>query len=427
MMVTNGIADGVVSNQIEDDAKLSTLFWGVNIIGFCISILCLLFAAPFSNWMNEPELEMIMVWFSVIPFLISLGSIPNLLLLKELKFKVYAIRSILSVIVGGLIGLYMALNDFGAYAIVGQQIISYAVVNVVIWSSIKWRPSFKFDLSVFKQEIKPGLSVMGVNFFGFLSEQVPRFFIPILLGTNQLGYYALATRLRFTLTEIFVTSPLTVTYPALVKIRNNLQQQKNLSTSLIYLSSLILFPIIAISVATAPQFVPLFFGEKWHAAVSVIQIYIWTGATVATTLVIQQLFRANNKSHIFFKFNSLIVLANVACCSLLIFDNGLIIMGIGMSVVSIMSIPIYMRLLAKHIGVEIKKECSQLFVPILGSILSYITISFLASFLKGYEFNSVSILFLSILSGVAVYIAFIFAFQFSSLMLYFSKLKEITK
>jgi len=423
-MVTAGLVDGIVSNQIEDDLQLSSLFWGILGVGLFISLMCLLIAEPLSAFMGEPKLKMLLVWFSVVPFLLALPAVPNLLLLKEMAFKVYAIRAIIATIIGGVVGIYMAQQNYGAYAIIGQQIALYAVTNLIIWRAIAWRPRMLFNQSAFLSAIKPGMSVMGVNVLGFMDGQAPRFFIAKILGAEALGYFALAIRLRFSLTEILITSPLAVVYPALAKLKNDIPQQKVIVEALIYLSGLLVFPILTIAIATAPQYVPLFFGTKWIPAIPVLQIYIAAAAISPIIIIIQQLLRANGQMFSFFRASGLFITANLIMGALLFHENGLVWMSFGIFAVTIVSVVYYIALVNKKLNIHIGFCVAELTWPMVGSVLIYLAIT-LCQYSSKFTQHPALDLFLSCILGVIIYVIFCAVFQYKRIKTMYLKIKQL--
>ena len=58
-----------------------------------------------------------------------------------MKFRSLAIRRLVAVAVGGVVGVGAAFNAFGAWSLVAQQL-AYGVASVVmLWTVSPWRPS----------------------------------------------------------------------------------------------------------------------------------------------------------------------------------------------------------------------------------------------------------------------------------------------
>ena len=95
-LIILALVDGIVSLQIEDDLSLSSLFWSILAIGIGLSLFCAGTAAPLASFMKEPKLVELLYWFCIIPILIALSSVPNLIILKAIDLKIYAMRTIIA-------------------------------------------------------------------------------------------------------------------------------------------------------------------------------------------------------------------------------------------------------------------------------------------------------------------------------------------
>lgn len=410
-MIVMGLVDGIVSLQVEDDLRLSSLFWAVVGVGTGISALCLATAVPLARFMEEPRLVGLLAWFSPVPILVALAAVPNLLILKELEFRIYAIRTLIATLAGGIVGIAMAMLDFGAYAIIGQQLTFFVITNAVVWFSISWRPKATFGRAALREVTRPGLGVMTANTLAFLDSQAPRFLIGKLQGASPLGYFAVATRLRFALTEIFITSPLAVVYPALAKLGDPVQQ-RGLALTVSYLATLLSCPLLAIGAATAPIYVPLVFGAQWLPAVPVLEIYLVGAGLAPFYLVIQQLFRANNRMRTMIRYTGTFIGANLLMTLFLLREaDGLLWMSGGIAAVAYLSVPVYVRALERTVGIGMWAAFPPMAVPFLGAALCYGAIRLYAA--SAYApANLWLALVATCLLGAAVYAAVCVIFQF---------------
>lgn len=72
------------------------------------------------------------------------------LLTINLNFKLQAKITLTSVIVGGLLGIYLAYNQYGVWALVFQTLLSNSISTLLFWLYIKWKPQFIFSFASFK-------------------------------------------------------------------------------------------------------------------------------------------------------------------------------------------------------------------------------------------------------------------------------------
>ena len=102
-------------------------------------------------------------------------------------------------------------------------------------------------------------------------------------GASALGVYSLAYNVMFT-PLIRIANPISsVVYPALARMQDDLPRMRSAWLRSKRLSASLLAPAFLIALVTAPDLVRVLFGEKWHAAVPVIQLLAVAG--VAHSLV----------------------------------------------------------------------------------------------------------------------------------------------
>ena len=241
-----------------------------------------------------------------------------------------------------MVGITVAFIGGGAFAIIAQQIVSQAIINVIAWSNVRWRPTFTFDLKAIPECMGPGVKATGINIILFFEEQTPRVVIGALLGSVALGYYAFVMRLRFALEELAINPPLAVLFPALCITHggNDAYDREALLGDMIRAMGWLIFPVVALAIETAPLYVPLAFGPAWSSSVVVLQIALAGSASVPILVTIREALRAGGFAGSYLKLQ--IVIVGVS----LLFSVSLIPFGLEPLVVGIVaccwaSVPVY--------------------------------------------------------------------------------------
>jgi O-antigen/teichoic acid export membrane protein len=244
-IIATNLVDGVISQQRNDDLGLSSLFWFTVALGIALAAVCYVTAEPMAAFMDSPKLASLLKLFSIVPFLMLSSALPNSLIQKDMNYKIFAIRTLVATAAGGSTGIFLAYRGFGAYAIIGQQIAVYLLMNVIVWSSIKWRPRLLFSQRQLRNVVRPGLGSAGMNAVVFFDDQAPRFVLGRVAGPVILGQYALAARLNLALQEILVVPLSNVLFPAFASILDDKKRQEQLAERVVILAGSILFPLIA--------------------------------------------------------------------------------------------------------------------------------------------------------------------------------------
>lgn len=367
-LIVLSIVDGVVNLQIEDDERLSTLFWAVLGIGVALALVSLAAAEPMALALHEPRLRSLLALFSVIPILLALASVPTIMLLKELDFRVYAVRSILAATIGGAVGIFAAFQGYGAFALIFQQIALFAVNNLVVWTSVRWRPRRVFSRARLGETIRPGLKLAGSMLINVSEREVPRILIMIFMGPLALGYYAFVARVRYAIQDIFVNPPFAVLYPSLAKLNDDPVGQKRLLGVFITAAGVAIFPILACAAVAAPLYMPILFGNKWDESIPLLQVFIVCGGILPLQFVVREMLRARNRMQRFLKLQGVYVAA-VLVVTIAVLPLGLVEVALGTLAVGLLFVPVFYAALEKWEGVALWHELAKLWAPIAASAL----------------------------------------------------------
>ena len=422
-LVIFGLVDGIVSLQINDTRRLSTMFWCVMGVGLALTLACFMGAAGVATLMGEPRLEPLLRWFSLVFLCLSASVVPNKLIYAALDFKIIALRTLTASVTSGVVGLFLAFQGFGAYAIVAQQITLYFVMNIVVWRNIKWRPSFVFDTSMVGSSLLPGFKTMGADIVAFSEDQIPRVFIGGILGPVVLGYYAFVIRIRYALQDILINPSLTVLYPSLTKIKEDHEEQKLILGQVISLMGFLIFPALALCVYTAPLYVPLFFGAAWVPAIPVLQILISGSAALPILITLRESLRAHNRVGSYLKVQMPVAVFGLFLTVVLL-PRGLVAMAAGMVFCTLCSVPVYVLFFKRWLGISLWLSIARLVKP-LAAVGVMLGIMHLYNNLPFYPANVWGRLFSSLALGGAVYLATCFLVQYKEMMKMVSSFRKV--
>ena len=145
--------------------------------------------------------------------------------------------------------------------------------------------------------------------FQYLAQATPRLVIETMLGTQALGYFAVASRLLDQATGL-MTGPLAaVAFPAAARSKGDLEQLRGLLARAIATSTAIAWPAILGFVVVAPIVIPMLLGPEWIGAVLTVQILTLSALRSSVTgfngAIILGLGRADLRMRLHF-FNALL-------------------------------------------------------------------------------------------------------------------------
>lgn len=411
--VVFGSADAVISRRITDSSELSTLFWTILMFGILISLATFFGADLLAGVFDEPRLAGMLRALSPLATIFAASSVPTVLVKARMEFRTFMIRSTVSTALGGITGISLALNGYGAYAIIYQQLMQGVVALVILWPAAKWRPRFQFRVTRLAFVMAPGIKMTGSNFITFLEQQVPRFAVGAWLGAVHVGFYTLANRLFQSLLSIIVMPITTVLYPALSKINDQPERMRWVLRQNIYLAGLLACPAITGAALLGPDFVHAFLGEKWAPAAPVLRIFLVAMAPAPFLLVIREALRSINRAGLFIKIQ-LLITGLILTAILILAPKGLVAMCWGMAAVSFSMFPVALWWVSRSTDFNLIGDFARLWGPLLASAAMVGAIEFAQRAWFG-PFPDWAKLSLSVVVGGAVYVGICIVLNFGQI------------
>lgn len=283
MALRQGMLPAIVQRKTLERSHLDSAFWLVVGSGVVLTGLSLLLSAWWAELNRTPELEIVINVMSVIIPLQALVVVQEAILSRHMDFKSLALRSNAAALVGGVIGLAMAILGFGVWALVAQHIIKSFVDVIAIWSLSDWRPRATFSWSSTKEILGFSSSTAAAGFGSFLSTRSDALLIGLFFGPTAVGLYRLAARLVEIVTYV-TTSPFqAVALPELSRVQADPQLFAERATRIVKLAALIAFPALGILAGSSRVLIGVL-GPEWEGTAAPLSVLCLVGGIVSVTL-----------------------------------------------------------------------------------------------------------------------------------------------
>jgi PST family polysaccharide transporter len=400
IFIDQGFADVIIQREQLDPEHLDTAFWTNLGIGVLLTVSSIVAARFVADLFNQPQLTPIIRWLSIIFLLSALSGVQEAIFKRNLAFKTLAIRELVAVIFGSVVGVTMAFTGFGVWSLVGQQLVSAFVQVLVLWGSSNWRPKLKFSPKHFKELFFFGINVVGIRILNFLNLRADNFLIGYFLGSVALGYYNIAYRMFELIIYSLVGVINGITMPVFSRLQQEPEQLRKVFYKLIRFSNLISFPIFLGLSALAPELVVTLFGEKWIPSILVLQILCLVGILVSFYFNDSILISVDKPSWSL-ALNLLGTIINIVAFSIAV--RGGIVAVAGATVISnILLIPFTLWVIYKAVRIDLVTYLRQYLAPLAGTIVMVIGILGI-KYLLHELVNTQALLAISIGFGIVVY------------------------
>ncbi len=265
VILNGGISQAIVKREDWSQVYASTCFF-LNIVYALVFIaLIWLFGIPVTEHFYDPAAAPILQAMLIIFLLEGVKVVHEGKLRREFSFKAIALRSISASFISGVTGVLMALQGYGVWSLVGQQLSGQILVTVITLVSARWWPSFTFSWSEAKSAMRFSSPLMLAQLINTLCNSVLEFIVGFLLGPAALGTYRIGGRALFILQDIIVRPLEQTALPAFARLQD-VTARANSCLRIMRMSSFIIVPIFFGTAAIAPEFIVLVFGDKWRAS-----------------------------------------------------------------------------------------------------------------------------------------------------------------
>ena len=272
VFLEQGLVEAVVQSPSTSNSFLDTAFWTNFSFALVLGGGSILAAPLIGSLFSEPGLPPVVCGLA--PLLIIRGSVSVhiALLRREMAFKRLAIAAVSGVVVGGIVGVTMALTGFGVWSLVVYQIITRLVEATILWIKNPWRPGMEIRYHDFRRLFGFGASVTGSRLVNFLNRYGADLVIGFFLGPVAVGYYNLSFRITRSLVEMLGSVVTMVSFPLFSRLQEDPNTGRQAFSRILEQIAFLAFPVFIGIAVCAPQIVEVVFGQKWMSAVSVMRV-----------------------------------------------------------------------------------------------------------------------------------------------------------
>lgn len=243
------------------------------LVAIAFGVLAITLAAPLiAGLYDAPEIAPIVQWLSLSFALTGLSVVPMALLTRDMRFQSLAARSCLATLVGGGVGITMALHDAGAYAIVGQSVAYGAVSLAMLVLAVRWRPRLSLSRTHIGDVGGFALNDIGSRIVAAINDRTLPLVVGVVLGPTVVGYWGLGWRIMHLPVRLLVGPVTNVLVPSLSRVQTEPFRLASYYKEAVGLSAFVCYPAFLGIAATAPELILVAAGEKWLPAAPVLQL-----------------------------------------------------------------------------------------------------------------------------------------------------------
>lgn len=299
--IDSGFGTALIRKPDRTEIDFSTVFY-FNIIASIFFYVVLWVASPYiAAFYDIPLLEDVTKVVALNLVINSLAGIQSAKLSIAIDFKTRAKISLTVTLLTGVVGLWMAYNDFGVWALVIQSVVGSLLGTALLYWFVRWIPKWTFSWKSFREMFSFGSKLLASGLLDTIYNNIYTLVIGKFFSSSALGVYSRASGLAQYPSSNITNVLQGVTFPVLCSIQNEPERLANVYKRFLRLSAFIIFPLMVGLAAVADPLIRLVLTDKWEGSIYLLQIVCFSMMWYPIHAINLNLLQVKGRSDFFLK------------------------------------------------------------------------------------------------------------------------------
>jgi O-antigen/teichoic acid export membrane protein len=421
IFVEHGFTTRIIRTPVSTPAMLSTAFW-LGLGGACaMAIVLTLASSRIAAWYRTPEVGPVLRTLAWTVPVVTLSCVQTALLLRDLAFRTQALRRLIAVVGGGVVGIGLAFSGFGIWSLVARFVTECVLDCIVAWSWTSWRPAFLVSRSEAKAFVSFGSRIAGSYAVNFLSRRADELLIGFVLGSVSLGYYAVAARAMTLVSEVALRAAQRTAVPVLSRLQNEPHRLRLAYCSALEFGAAVACPVFLGLSAVAPELCVTLYGSHWQPVIPAMQILGFAGAAMSLAIYTGPLLIAVGRPDWFLRFSLVETAINLVAAAIVV-KYGIVAVAIAYVVRSYLIVPLILVMTSRVVGAAWFELLRLITAPTVASLLMFGATFYLR---RSLALPPWLMLIILVTAGASVYLAGMWMFGRSTLHRIFAMVQSV--
>lgn len=427
-LVVSGFATSLIQKKDADNKDFSTVFYfslAMSVVLYAVLFFTAPFIADFYDAYNRSLLISVIRVMGLQVIIVAVNSVQSAYVSNTMQFKRFFWSNLGGTVLSAVVGIMMAMNGLGVWALVAQYLVKAFGSMIVLWFTVKWRPALVFSTARFKLLYSYGWKIFAASMIKVLYNDLRSLVIGKFYDASALAFYNKGQSFPQIIESNITGTIDSVFFPAMSKLQNSKEHMLSVLRRTIKISTYIMTPLLVGLAATAEPLVVLLLTEKWLPSVFYLQIISISFVFAPIEIENLQAIKAMGRSDIVLKLE---IVKRVAG-TILVFcavPFGVKAIAVSLLISNILSALINAYPNRKLLGYSYTRQLLDVFPPIAMAAIMYFAVR---AVLFINLSNSV-LLFLQIVIGMFVYVLLSIVTKnenFTYILSYLNKFKNRNK
>lgn len=300
-----GLGASLIQRKELTDEHYGSVFWFNVFVGALLTSLLFISAPLIVKFYSQPELLGLTHAMSFLFIINAFGRVISAKLTKALDFKRQIIAQLIAAIISGVIGVVLAFQGKGVWALVIQSLIAAGLNNILLIAITRFKPALKFRWKALKELWGFGFRMFISGFLDSLYNNLDAIIIGKLFNASSLGFYNRAKNVKDLLIQNATGSLNKIMFPSLSALQlDNERFNRAVSKALQFTTFISMF-IIGLFFVISKDAILLLFGSQWEFSVHLLRLILLSAYSYPVSVVLVNIIASKGNSRAFLKLEIL--------------------------------------------------------------------------------------------------------------------------
>ncbi len=267
VFIESGFSQAIIREKEVTRIDYSTILYFNLVVSLILYVLLFYSSGLIAQFYKEPQLiDVCKVTFLVLP-INALTIVQYSKLQREIRFKKICLIALISILLSSIISVFIAYKYRNVWALVSQNILTYAFKALLLWITTDFVPLLKFSVTSFKKYFKFSKNLLLSTLIGTIFNNIYTLIIGRSYSTTDLGFFSQADRIKNLASQTTTQVIQSVSYPILSRINNETGDIKKAYKEIISITIIFVGFIMSLLIGCAQDMFELFMGSKvWRTS-----------------------------------------------------------------------------------------------------------------------------------------------------------------
>ena len=265
-LVNGGFTTALIRKKDATDDDFNTAFicnLTMSLLLYTVTFFC---APLIADFFNREELIPLVRVSSLGLIIGAFGLVQQTRLTKRIDLKTQTKITLIASAASGVVGISMALMDFGVWALVAQQLTSHILRTIQLYIYNRWLPQLRFSKESFHNLFGFGWKMMVSALIDTIWKELYQVVVGKFYSPATLGQYTRGQHYAKLFSQNLTTVVQRVTYPVLSSIQDDKERMVSAYRRIIRTSMFITAVTLFFLGAVSEPLIYCMIGPKWHEA-----------------------------------------------------------------------------------------------------------------------------------------------------------------